>query len=156
LQVSVPWGQYDDTRLVNIGTNRWFFKPSLGASKTVGPWTLEATASATFYTDNNDFYNGHTREQDPIYSAQAHLIRGFSNGIWASLSTTYFTGGTTTIDGTGKRDLQRNWRTGATLALPVNRQNSIKLYASTGVSARTGNNFDLAGILWQYRWGGGI
>ena len=55
LQVSAPWGQYDDTRIVNIGTNRWFFKPSLGVSKAVGPWILEATAAVTLYTDNTDF-----------------------------------------------------------------------------------------------------
>jgi hypothetical protein len=156
LQVSVPWGQYDDTRLVNIGTHRWFVKPSLGVSKTEGPWTLEATAAATFYTDNDDFYGGHTRQQDPVYSLQAHTIRGFANGIWASLSATYFTGGSTTIDGVAKHDLQRNWRVGATLAMPVNRQNSVKVYASSGVSARTGNNYNLLGIAWQYRWGGGI
>jgi len=53
-------------------------------------------------------------------------------------------------------DLQRNWRVGATLALPINARNSIKLYASNGVSARTGDNYKLAGIAWQYRWGGGI
>jgi hypothetical protein len=156
LQVSVPWGQYDETRLVNIGTNRWFIKPSLGVSKTQGPWTLEAVAAATFYTNNNDFFGGHTREQDPIYSFQAHAIHSFAKGIWASVSATYFAGGSTTIDGVGKHDLQRNWRVGATLAIPVNRQNSVKVYGSSGVSARTGNNYDLLGIAWQYRFGGGI
>jgi hypothetical protein len=45
---------------------------------------------------------------------------------------------------------------GATLALPLNRHNSIKLYASTGISTRTGSDFDLIGIAWQYRWGGGL
>jgi hypothetical protein len=52
--------------------------------------------------------------------------------------------------------LQQNWRLGATLALPIDRLNSVKLYASSGVSARTGNNFDLVGIAWQYRFGGGL
>jgi hypothetical protein len=156
LQVSVPWGQYDDTRLVNIGTNRWFFKPSLGVSKAVGPWILEATAAVTLYTDNTDFYGGKTREQDPLYAAEAHVIRSFSYGIWGSIDATYFTGGSTTIDGVAKRDLQRNWRVGATLALPVNKRNSVKLYGSSGVSARTGNDYDLVGVAWQYRWGGGI
>ena len=156
LQVSVPWGQYDDTRLVNIGTNRWFFKPSLGVSKAVGPWILEATAAVTLYTDNTDFYGGKTREQDPLYAAEAHVIRSFSRGIWGSIDATYFTGGSTTIDGVAKRDLQRNWRAGATLALPINARNSMKFYASDGVAARTGNNYSLFGIAWQYRWGGGI
>ena len=53
-------------------------------------------------------------------------------------------------------DLQKNTRLGATVALSVSRYNSIKLYGSTGVSARTGSNFNLGGILFQYRWGGGL
>jgi hypothetical protein len=53
-------------------------------------------------------------------------------------------------------DLQQNWRLGATLALPINARNSIKLNASDGVSARTGDSYKLYGIAWQYRWGDGI
>jgi len=56
----------------------------------------------------------------------------------------------------GGDDQQQNWRLGGTLALPVDVRNSVKLYASSGVSARTGNNYDLIGIAWQYRWGGGL
>jgi hypothetical protein len=40
---------------------------------------------------------------------------------------------------------------GLTLALPVNRHNSVKLYASTGASTRIGSSFDTVGIVWQYR-----
>ena len=156
LQVGAPWGQYDDTRVVNIGTNRWLFKPEIGISKAEGPWTLEFTAGATFFTDNTDFYGGSTRAQDPIYSFQAHAIYNFRSGIWASFDATYFMGGRTTIDGVRGNDFQQNWRLGATLALPVDTNNSVKLYASSGVSARTDNNFDLFGVAWQYRWGGGL
>jgi hypothetical protein len=156
LRVSAPWSQYDSSRLVNIGTNRWAFKPEIGASKAVGPWTLELQAAATFFTDNDEFYGGKTRSQDPLYSLQAHLIYGFRSGIWASVDGTYYAGGRTTVDGVLNNDLQRNWRAGATLAVPVDRANSIKFYASSGVSARTGNNFDAVGVAWQYRWGGGL
>ena len=156
LQVSVPTGQYDPSKLVNIGTNRWSFKPEVGVSKAVGPWTLEFSAAVTLYTDNTDFLGGNTRSQDPVYSMRGHAIYGFPSGIWASLDATYFTGGRTTINGARGNDLQQNWRVGGTLAFPVDARNSIKLYASSGVSARTGNDFDLAGIAWQYRWGGGL
>ncbi|HYS17812.1 MAG TPA: transporter, partial [Candidatus Binatia bacterium] len=37
LAVTVPLGQYDSDKLVNIGTNRWSFKPEIGISKTWGP-----------------------------------------------------------------------------------------------------------------------
>jgi hypothetical protein len=156
LQVSAPWGQYDSSRVVNLGTNRWWFKPEIGVSKAVGPWTFELAGAVTLYTDNQDFLNGGTRSQEPLYSTQAHVIRGFRSGVWASLDVTHFTGGRTTIDDTLNNDLQRNWRLGGTLAFPVDAHNSIKLYASSGVSARTGNNFDLIGIAWHYRWGGGL
>jgi hypothetical protein len=156
LQVSLPLGQYDSSRLVNIGTNRWSFKPELGVSKALGRWTLEGAAAATFYTDNEDFFGGQTRSQDPLYSLRGHAIYSFGNGVWASLDATYFAGGRTTLDGARGSDLQQNWRVGGTLALPVDLKNSVKLYASSGVSARTGNNFDLIGIAWQYRWGGGL
>jgi hypothetical protein len=156
LQISAPLGQYDETRLVNIGTNRWFFKSSIGLSKAVGPWTLEATAAATFYTDNSSFYGGTTRSQDPLYAAQWHVIRTFRPGLWGSLDATYFAGGRTTVEGVLNNDLQRNWRAGATLSMALDKQNSLKFYASHGVSARTGNNYDLFGLAWQYRWGAGL
>lgn len=156
LQVTAPWGQYDDSRIVNIGTNRWSFKPEVGVSKAVGPWTLEFQASATFFTDNTDFFGGNTRSQEPTYQAQGHVIYSFRSGIWASLDATYFTGGRTTLNGTRNFDLQQNWRLGATLALPVDIRNSVKFYASKGTSARTGNSYDLLGVAWQYRWGAGL
>jgi hypothetical protein len=107
-------------------------------------------------TDNDDFYGGNQRSQDPVYSTQAHAIYSFRSGVWASVDTTYFTGGHTALNGVWNDDLQQNWRLGATLALPVDVHNAIKLYASNGASARTANNYDLIGIAWQYRWGGGL
>lgn len=156
VQVSAPLGQYDSDRLVNIGANRWSVKPEIGASKTFGRWTLEGKAAATFYTVNRDFFGGGRRTQDPLYSAQANLIYSFPRGAWGSLDATFFTGGRTTLNGQINRDLQRNSRLGVTLAYPVTRRHSVKLNVSRGVSARTGNEYDLVGIAWQYRWGGGL
>jgi hypothetical protein len=156
LQVSAPLGQYDSSKLVNIGTNRWSIKPELGLSKAFGPLTLELAAGMAFYTDNDDFFGGHTREQDPLYSFQGHLIYNFGRGVWGAVDGTYYTGGRTTLDGVEGDDLQKNTRVGATLSLPVTRRHSLKLSASTGVSTRTGSDFDAVGIAWQYRWGGGL
>ncbi len=156
IQVAAPLGQYDPARLVNLGNNRWAFKPEIAVSKARGPWTLELATAATFYTVNHDFFGGQTRSQRPIISTQGHMIYSFPSGMWLSAGATYFAGGRTTVDGTLNNDLQQNWRLGATWAIPVDRNNSVKIYASSGVAARTGNDFDLAGIAWQYRWGGGL
>lgn len=156
LQVGIPLGQYDSEKLVNLGTNRWSVKPELGISKAWGRLTIEASGGITFYTTNDDFFGGKSRSQEPIYSLQGHLSYNFSRGMWVGLDGTYYTGGRTTTDGVKDNNFQGNTRVGVTFALPVNRYNSIKLYASTGVSTRTGGNFDTLGIAWQYRWGGGF
>ena len=156
LQVSLPLGQYDRERLVNLGSNRWALHPEIGLSKAFGPWVAEFAAGGVWYTTNHDYFGGHVRRQDALYTGRANLVYTFRSGPWVSLDTTFYTGGETTLDGAPERNLQRNWRVGSTLALPVNARVSLKLNASRGVSARTGNNFDLVGVALQYRWGAGL
>lgn len=155
LEVTPPLGQYDSDKLLNIGTNRWSFKPEVGISKTLEPLTLELATGVRFYTDNNDFLDGRTLQVNPIYSVQGHLIYSFTPGIWVGLDGLYYTGGRSTIDGKKGQYLE-NARVGLTVTLPVNRYNSIKVYGSTGVYAKTGGDFDIVGIVWQLRWGGGL
>ncbi len=155
LQVSTPMGQYDNSKLLNLGNNRWSFRPELGISKSWGPWTLEVAPSVTVFTDNTDFFNGSTLAQAPIYLVQGHIIYNFKSGAWVSLDGTYFTGGRTTLNGVRGDNKQANTRAGLTVALPVDRHNSIKLNVSTGISTRTGSEFSIFGVAWQYRWGAG-
>jgi hypothetical protein len=154
-QVSAPLGQYDNSKLLNLGNNRWSFKPELGFSKAWGPWTFEIAPSVTFFSDNTDFFGGNRFAQAPIYAVQAHLLHTFQSGVWISLDGIYFAGGHTTLNGVRSDNEQRNTRAGFTLALPFDRQNSLKLSASTGLSTRTGSEFTAVGIAWQYRWGEG-
>ena len=155
VQVSVPTGQYDDERLLNIGSNRWAIRPELGASKTWGRWTIESAIGVIFFTANDDFFGRHKREQKPIYTVQGHVIYNLAPGTWIALNLNWFGGGQTAIDGVDDNNLQKNWRAGAVVAVPLNRRFSLKANASTGVSTRTGNNFDLFGVALQYRWGAG-
>jgi hypothetical protein len=156
LQIFLPLGQYDPTRLVNLGTNRFTFKPELGMSKTLGKMQLELTGGVAFYTVNNDFYGGKNRSQAPIGSVQGHINYNFKKGIWAALDGTYYWGGHTTVDGVVGNDLQKNTRLGLTVAFPLGIHNSLKLNLSTGVSTRTGSDYNVAGLIWQYRWGKGL
>jgi len=156
LLVTAPSGQYYPSKLINIGTNRWSFKPEVGISKALGPWTFEAEAAVTFFTDNNEFFGNGMRQQDPLFSIQGHAIYNFNPRLWAALDGTYYTGGRTTLNGSVDNDLQRNSRWGATLAYSLDRQNSLKLYFTSGVAARTGTEFKIIGAAWQYRWGAGL
>ncbi len=109
LQIVAPWGHYDSTKVVNIGANIWTFKPEVGASKALGRWTLEVQTAVTLFTDNENFYNGNKRSQDPLYQLQGHVIYSFSHGIWASVDTTYYTGDRSTLNDRLNSDLEQNW-----------------------------------------------
>jgi hypothetical protein len=156
LQVSAPLGQYDNDKMVNLGNNRWFVKPDIGISKAWGPFSLEFSSGVFLFSDNDDFFGGKTLDQDPVYTTQVHGTYNLGRGIWAALSGTYDYGGRKTIDGVRNDDIVENSRVGATLALPVNRNNSIKLFASSSIHTNSGGEYDMAGIIWQYRWGGGL
>lgn len=155
LQVSAPLGQYDNSKLLNLGNNRWSFRPELGISKAWGPWTFEIAPSVTVFSDNTDFFGGNVFAQAPIYAVQAHILYTFQSGVWMALDGIYFEGGRTALNGVKSDNEQRNTRAGFTLALPIDRNNSLKFSASTGITTRTGSEFTAAGIAWQYRWGEG-
>jgi hypothetical protein len=150
--LTAPVGYYESARLINIGTNRWSLKSEIGVSKAIGQWTLEGALAATLYTDNDEFLGSSTREQDPLYAAQGHVIYTFSPRLWGSLDATYFEGGRTSVDGALKDDRQESLRWGANVSFAVNRGHSIKIYFSSGATSRIGADFDTLGMAWQYRW----
>lgn len=153
LSVTAPLGQYDADRLVNIGSNRWSVKPELGVSQALGRWTAELAAGVTWFTRNDEYFNGNTREQDALYSVQAHVTRQLERGAWVALSATYYEGGRTVINGVARDDRLAGSRLGLTVSLPLDRQNSVKLSAHSGLYARTGSEFVGAGVIWQHLWG---
>jgi len=152
IQATIPTGQYDSSKLINIGTNRWSIKPAIGISKTVSDYIFEFTADAEFYTSNNDFFGGIKRKQDPIYSTQAHVLYTFRKGIWLAVGATYYWGGKYINDGVDTDTELGNSRWGVTFALPINKQNAIKIYGSSGINTEYGTNFDAIAIAWQYIW----
>jgi hypothetical protein len=107
-----PTGQYDPSKLINLGTNRWSLKPELGLSHPAGRWFLEGYAGAWLFGDNADFFGGSRREQQALASLQAHVSYVFRPRLWLAGDATFYTGGRTTLDGVPKADLQRNTRLG--------------------------------------------
>jgi len=79
----------------------------------------------------------------------------FNPRLWGALDWTYYAGGRTSVNGTEDEYFQST-RWGATLAQSLDVHNSIKVYFSSGVYARTGTDFATVGVAWQYRWGAGL
>ena len=155
LRLTAPLGRYDPSFVANLGTNRWSIKPEIGLSKAVKRWTFELAASATWFTDNDEFLVDHTREQDWIHAFQAHVIYTFRARIWVAADWTTYGGGATTIDGAPMTGALSATRLGATLSLPVTMRDSLKLSWSGGVSVRTAADYEAYALTWQHLWGAG-
>jgi len=99
--LSIPTGEYHGEDVVNMGLNRWAGRIGLPFVQTLGDWkpgsitTLEILPSAWIYSDNDDYGSG-KREQDPLYTIEAHLTQDLTPQAFVSLDYLYQTGGKTT------------------------------------------------------------
>jgi len=152
LSVTAPTGEYDETKLINIGTHRWAFKPELGFSQPVGRWWFDLYAGAWFFTTNHDFYGGQTREQDPLIVVQGHVSYTFKPRLWLALDATWYRGGSTTLNGVVNADRQENSRLGLTLAIPLPRNHGLKFGYAKGTTTRVGSKLDTISVAWQFLW----
>lgn len=148
--VGVPVGEYDEERVINIGTNRFSAKTEVGISHALRRWTFEGSAAVAVFADNRDWLGSSTRTQDPIYSAQAHAVRDFKPRLWLAFDATYYWGGQARVDGVDSGVELANSRLGLTLSLPVAATQSVKISVSSGVATRTGTDFDAYGLAWQW------
>ncbi len=154
LQVLIPLGQYKPEKLINLGQNRWGFRPRVGVSHKVRGWTLEAMGSVWLYTENPDFYGGKKVTQDPLWSFQGNVIHQFPSGLWAGVGAGISRGGKTTSDGVYGDNYKKNTRWAAIFSYPLTRTHSVKLVYVDGLRTRLGSNFDQITVSYQIRWGG--
>lgn len=147
-----PLGQYDSSKLINLGTHRWSFKPELGLSRTTGKWVVEMMAGVWLFTDNTDFLGGRTREQDPILATQFHLTYKFRQNMWLAADANFYTGGKTTIGGKQNLDLQRNSRVGATFSKGLTRRQAIRMSISRGAYTTIGAAFTSIAVGYNFAW----
>ena len=153
LVISVPVGQYFPSKLINLGSNRWGFKPEVGLSHREGRLFYEGYAGVWFFTANNQFYNHTVLKQTALFSFQAHVDYTFKKGKYLALNGGFATGGETSLNSVPRQDDQDNWRIGGTFSLPViNNHQSLKFMLNTGVATRAGQNYTAATIAYQYNW----
>ena len=151
--IVAPTGEFEAEKLINLGTNRWAFKPEFAVSQPMGSrWLLDAYAAVWFFTANDSFYPGNlTKTQAPLGSFQSHVSYTFRRQLWAAFDLTYYAGGRTTVAGVENDDLQSNSRVGGTLVIPVGRH-SVKLAVSKGAIIRQGADFTTFSFGWQTGW----
>jgi len=151
INVIVPTGQYYQEKLINLGTNRWAFRPELAISHPFKKrWMIDGYAGLWLFTPNSSFYPGSTRKtQKPMGAFQAHLSYNVSLKAWVALDLTYYAGGNSELNGKPADDRQSNSRIGSTLVLPTGKFSSLKFAVSTGAIVRSGANFTTFSVGWQ-------
>lgn len=153
LAVRMPTGDYKEDKLINLGQNRFAFRPQLGIVHTRGKWTTELTGEVAFYTKNDEFFNGNTLEQKPLYIVHGHLIHTFKPGQWASISAGYDHGGENRLNGVDKDDTKQNIGWKLSYAHPINRALGINVfYLGTRTQKSTGSDSDTLVVSMSFVW----
>jgi hypothetical protein len=160
LKVVAPTGQYDPTKLINLGSNRWSFKPEVGFSRRLGHWLIDAYASVWLFTENAEFFSRNeyfpgtqAQTEDPIGAIETHLSYDVRPRLWVSLDGNFWYGGRTSLDGVENAStLQQNSRVGVTASFPVTRNQSVKVSYARGAYVRFGGDYQILSVAWQYSW----
>ncbi len=151
--VIAPLGQYDPEKLINLGSNRWSFKPEAGVSHRVRKWTIEEYAGAWLFTANHQFFPGSSvRSQNAVFTFQAHASYTFKPQLWAAFDWTWYTGGITRVDGVENGIIHQNTRGGVTFSFPLVPNQSLKVAFNKGVTTRIGADFTTISAAWQLSW----
>lgn len=157
LKIIAPTGQYDPTKLINWGINRWAFKPEIGYSRRWGNWLVDGYAGVWLYTTNEAFISmpkPAPQTESPIGSFEAHLSYDFpKERAWASLDGNFWFGGATGLNGVANpATKQTSSRIGGTASIPLSKHQAIKFSYSTGTYIRFGGNYQTVSAAWQYHW----
>jgi len=159
LTVSGPTGQYDPDRVLNLGSDRWSFKPEIGISYPFGPdhkWVVDGYFSTYFFTDNTEYHGKEILRQEPLPAVEAHISYNITPELWTSLDANYAFRGTTFIDGVDQNDGQKNLTVGTETYWTVTPRNSIALLFAKSVVHVNAPIFKEVALKYFCSWGPGL
>ena len=110
--LTAPSGQYNANKVLNLGSDRWLFKPEIALSQPFGPeqkWLVDAYANAYFYTDNTSYHGREILHEQPLPGFEGELSYSFNDRVWVSFDTRYSFRGTTFVNGVDQNNGQQNF-----------------------------------------------
>ncbi len=150
LALTLPLGQYFEDKLLNLGQNRFVFRPQVGIVHNWRNWSYELTGSVFLFTKNNNFFNGGTKKQDPVFGMQTHLIRKFKYGIWGALSVGSGLGGQSLVNKQPNRDEREDVLAAFSFGFPLMKKQAIKfVYVRSQTLKKIGADTNSFGITWS-------
>jgi hypothetical protein len=158
LMISAPTGQYNPRKLLNLGSDRWSFKPEIALSHPFGPerkWQLDTYANVYFFTDNTSYHGTEILRQESLPGIEGHLSYSFTDSFWASLDTRYSFRGATLVNGENQNNSQNNFILGGEANVSLNRQNSLVFEFDRALVHKNGPALTGFAVKYSYTWGKG-
>jgi len=156
LTVTVPTGEYNADRVLNLGTHRWSFKPEIGVCYPFGPeqkWEIDGYINALFFTDNTAYRGVELLRQEPLPGVEGHISYTVTPSFWASLDTRYAFRGETVVDGLAQNNSQQGFIVGTEVHWSPNSHNSLTLVFARALVHTNAPDYSGVVLKYVYSWG---
>lgn len=96
----VPWGEYDPNSAVNLGANRFTFRPLLNYSLTPdeGNTWLDFYGSVFWFSDNEEYLGSSVLSQRPLANLELHYSSMVYDRLWAGVGLVGAFGGEVSVN----------------------------------------------------------
>jgi hypothetical protein len=156
LTITAPTGSYHAVKILNLGSDRWSFKPEIALSHPFGPehkWEFYAYANASFYTDNTSYHVREILRQEPLPGLEGHISYSFDDRVWAALDTRYSFRATTSLDGISQNNAQQNFILGSEVNISLNSRHSLVFEFAKALVHHNGPALVGFSLKYDYTWG---
>ena len=156
LTITAPTGLYRPNKILNLGSDRWSFKPEIALSHPFGPeqkWQVDAYANTYFYTDNTSYHGREILRQQPLPGLEGHISYAFNDSLWVSLDTRYSFRGTTFVNRVDQNNAQQNFILGSEMNVSINSQNSLLFEFAKALVHQNGPALVGFSVKYDYTWG---
>ena len=156
--ITAPTGLYRPDKVLNLGSDRWSFKPEVGLACPFGleqKWEVDAYANVSFFTDNSSYRGSEILRQEPLPGLEGHLSYSFRDNLWASFDTRYSFRGTTFLNGIPQNNPQQNFVLGNEMNLSLNSRNSLVVEFAKALVHQNGPALTGFSLRYNYTWGKG-
>ena len=158
LTITAPTGSYHPDTLLNVGADRWSFKPEIALSHPFGPeqkWLVEGYANVYFYSDNTSYRGRELLRQEPLPGFEGHISYSVTDNLWAALDTRYSFRGATFVNGISQDNPQRNFTLGSEVTVALNPRNSLVFVIAKALAHVNGPALVGLSVKYDYTWARG-
>jgi len=155
--LGVPLGEYDGTKIANLGLNRFYgriafpFKYHFGVFTPGYMSSFEIVPSVWFFTENDDFL-GQKLQNDPMWQLEAHWTHDFTQHFFGSLDLLYRNGFQSEIDGVKLGSDLEIGNLGFTLNFSVSDNVTIRTSFSSNVFGDSDIDTSMIRLQFIYAW----